>query len=195
MKAVLYLRVSTIEQTTLNQELELKIYCKRNKIDICKIYKDEGISGAKSSRPELDLMLQDMRKKEFEAIIVWKLDRLGRSVQHLLQILEELNNKGVRLIITDMNLDTSTSQGKFFFTIIGAVTELERNMIRERIIAGLNRRKKQGKPLGRQKGAKDKFQRSRKGYFDRWANHKKAKWHDKKTTPSKIKEKNEENKK
>ncbi len=133
-------------------------------------------------------MMQDMRKKGFDSIIVWKLDRLGRSTQHLLQILEELNNKGIRLIVTDMNIDTGTSQGKFFFTIIGAVAELERNMIRERIIAGLNRRKKQGKPLGRQKGAKDKSERSKKGYHERWANHKKAKWHPKKTTPSKSKE-------
>lgn len=185
------MRVSTTEQTTLNQELELVEYCKRNNIDINKIYKDEGVSGAKTSRPELDLMLQEMRKKEFDAIIVWKLDRLGRSTQHLLQILEELNNKGIRLIVTDMNIDTGTSQGKFFFTIIGAVAELERNMIRERILAGLKRRKSQGKPLGRQKGSKDKSERSKKGYFDRWKNNKKAKWH-KKTTPIKNKELKEE---
>ncbi len=183
IKAALYLRVSTNDQTTLNQEILLKEYCEKNNIEIYKIYKDEGVSGAKTSRPQLDLMLQDMRKKEFDSIIVWKLDRLGRSTQHLLQILEELNNKGVRLIVTDMNIDTGTSQGRFFFTIIGAVAELERNMIRERILAGLNRRRKQGKPLGRQKGSKDKSERSKKGYYERWANHKKAKWHSKKSTP------------
>ena len=193
VKAALYLRVSTSEQTILNQELELKEYCKRNDIEIHKIYRDEGVSGAKTSRPELDLMLKDMRERKFDCVIAWKLDRLGRSVQHLLQILEELNNKEIRLIITDMNIDTGTSQGKFFFTIIGAVAELERNIIRERIMSGLKRRKSQGKPLGRQKGSKDKSQRSKKGYFDRWANHKKAKWHNKKTTPSKSKELKEEN--
>lgn len=191
MKVALYLRVSTTEQTTLNQEILLKEYCERNQMEIYQIYKDEGISGAKTSRPELDKMMQDMRKKLFDGIIVWKLDRLGRSTQHLLQILEEMNNKEVRLIVTDMNIDTGTSQGKFFFTIIGAVAELERALIRERIKAGINRREKQGKPLGRQKGAKDKSQRSRKGYFDRWAGHKKAKWH-KKPTPIDSEELKEE---
>ena len=78
MKVALYLRVSTSEQTTLNQELELKSYCERNEMEIYKIYKDEGVSGAKTSRPELDMMMQDMRKKEFDAVVVWKLDRLGR---------------------------------------------------------------------------------------------------------------------
>lgn len=188
MKAGLYLRVSTSEQTTLNQELELKEYCKRNNIEIYKIYQEEGVSGAKTSRPELDKMLQDIRKKEFDCVIVWKLDRLGRSVQHLLQLLQEFQNKGVTLIITTMNMDTSTPQGKFFFTIIGAIAELEREMIIERIKLGLERRKKQGKPLGRQKGATDKSMRSKKGYFDRWANNKRAKWHTKKTTPENLKE-------
>ena len=179
-KAALYLRVSTIDQTTLNQELELKEYCKRNNLEVHKIYKDEGVSGAKTKRPALDLMLQDMRKKEFDSIVVWKLDRLGRSTQHLLQFLEEFNNKEVRLVVTDMNIDTSTSQGKFFFTIIGAVAELEREMIRERILAGNERRKSQGKKLGRQKGAKDKSKRSKQGYFERWSKEKKAKWHKEK---------------
>jgi len=179
MKAALYLRVSTIDQTTLNQELELKDYCKRNNIELSEIYKDEGISGAKTSRPELDRMLQDMRQKRFDSVIIWKLDRLGRSTQHLLQLLQEFQNKGVNLIVTDMNMDTSTPQGKFFFTIIGAIAELEREMIRERIKLGLERRKKQGKSLGRKKGSKDKTKRTRKGYFDRWEKHKKAKWHNK----------------
>lgn len=185
MKAALYLRVSTSEQTTLNQELELKEYCKRNNMDIFKIYCEEGVSGAKTTRPELDKMLQSMRKKEFDCIVIWKLDRLGRSTQHLLQLLQEFQNKEVNLIITSMNMDTSTPQGKFFFTIIASIAELEREMIRERIKLGLLRRKKQGKKLGRQVGSKDKTKRSRKGYFNRWENHKKAKWHSKKDTPQK----------
>lgn len=169
MKVAIYLRVSTKDQTTLNQELLLEDYCKRNEYEIYKIYKDEGISGSKTSRAGLDIMLQDMRHKYFEAIIVWKLDRLGRSTQHLLQILEELNNKNVRLICTDMNIDTGTSQGKFFFTIIGAFAELEREIIRERIFAGLNRAKKQGKSLGRPKGKKDSKPRNKLGYWKRWS--------------------------
>ena len=167
MKVAIYVRVSTKDQTTLNQELELKKFCERSNYEIYKIYKDEGISGSMTSREGLDLMLQDMRQKYFNAIIVWKLDRLGRSVQHLLQILEELKNKDIRLICTDINIDTETPQGKFFFTIIGAFAELEREIIRERIFLGLDRAKKQGKSLGRPKGAKDKKPRNKLGYWKR----------------------------
>lgn len=169
MKAGLYVRVSTKDQTTLNQELILKEYCLRNNIELIKIYKDEGVSGSKTSRLGLDLMLQDMRQGLFDTIIVWKLDRLGRSTQHLLQILEELQNRKVRLICIDMNIDTETPQGKFFFTIVGAFAELEREIIRERIYAGLARAKSQGKNLGRRTGSKDAKPRNRLGYWKRWA--------------------------
>jgi len=168
MKAGLYLRVSTSDQTTLNQELELKKYCEREGIEIYSLYKDEGMSGAKTSRPELDRMLQDMRNKCFDAVIVWKFDRLGRSTAHLLQVLEELRNKNVRLIATSQNIDTSTPMGKFFFTILSGFAEMEREMIKERIKLGLARRKQQGKPLGRQVGAKDKKYRKKGGYYLRW---------------------------
>jgi len=173
MKVAIYVRVSTIDQTTLNQEIILKEYCQRNNYEIFDIYKDEGISGSKTSRPELDRMLQDMRLKKFEAIIVWKLDRLGRSTQHLLQILEELNNKQVRLICIDMNIDTATPQGKFFFTIVGAFAELEREIITERIYAGIERARKQGKNLGRPFGSKDKKIRNKLGYYQRYSKRKK----------------------
>ena len=169
MKAAIYCRVSTRDQTTLNQERILKEYCQRNNIDVYSIYLDEGVSGSKTSREGLDLMLQDMRFGHFDTILVWKLDRLGRSTQHLLQILEELKNKNVRLICIDMNIDTNTPQGKFFFTIVGAFAELEREIIRERIYAGLSRAKSQGKALGRRFGSKDKTTRKKLGYYKRWA--------------------------
>jgi DNA invertase Pin-like site-specific DNA recombinase len=108
-----------------------------------------------------------MRQKYFDCVIVWKLDRLGRSIQHLLNILEELKNKNVRLICTDMNIDTGTAQGKFFFTIVGAFAELEREIIRERIKAGLDRARSEGKPIG--KRGKDKKPRNKLGYWKRWA--------------------------
>lgn len=168
MKAALYLRVSTTEQTTLNQELELKKYCEREAIEVYKIYKDEGISGSKTSREGLDLMLQDMRNKCFDCVIVWKFDRLGRSTAHLLQVLEELKNKNIRLIATSQSIDTSTAMGKFFFTILSGFAEMERELIVERIKLGLARRKKQGKPLGRLKGSKDKGRRRIAGYLNRW---------------------------
>ncbi|MEK6859948.1 MAG: recombinase family protein [Nanoarchaeota archaeon] len=173
IKTAIYVRVSKLDQTTLNQELELGDYCKRNNYEIYKLYKDEGISGAKTSRPQLDLMLQDMRNKIFDAIVVWKFDRLGRSTSHLLQVLEEMKNKGVRLIATSQNIDTDTPMGKFFFTILSGFAEMEREIIRERILLGLERRKKQGKQLGRPFGAKDRKYRKKGGYFLRYKNIKK----------------------
>jgi DNA invertase Pin-like site-specific DNA recombinase len=172
IKAAVYVRVSTRDQTTLNQEIALIEYCKKNNYEIFKIYKDEGISGAKTSRPYLDVMLDDMRNGLFGAVIVWKLDRLGRSTSHLLQVLEELKNKNVRLVAAAQNIDTDSPQGKFFFIIIGAVAELERDMITERVHLGLDRARKQGKKLGRQKGSKDKNDRKRLGYFERWSKRK-----------------------
>ena len=168
MKVAIYLRVSTTDQTTLNQELELKSYCEKESYEIYKIYKDEGISGIKETRPQLDLMLQDMRNKSFDAIIVWKFDRLGRSTSHLLQVLEELKNKNVRLIATSQNIDTDTPMGKFFFTILSGFAEMEREIIKERIKLGLERRKKEGKLLGRPIGSKDKKYRKKSGYLLRY---------------------------
>lgn len=188
INVAIYLRVSTSEQTTLNQEIELKKYCVNNNYEIYKIYKDEGVSGSKTSRPQLDLMLRDMREKRFEAVLVWKFDRLGRSTAHLLQVLEELKNKRVRLIATSQNIDTETPMGKFFFIILSGFAEMERELTIERIKLGLARRKKQGKPIGRQKGAKDKSKRKRLGYFEREERNKKAKW-KKQTTPQDSKPK------
>lgn len=172
MKAAIYCRVSTQDQTTTNQEIELKKYCERENLEIYEVYKDEGVSGSKTTRPELDRMLQDMRAKKFDVIICWKFDRLGRSTQHLLQVLEELKNKNVRLIATSQNIDTFTPLGKFFFTILAGFAEMEREIITERIKLGLDRKEKEGWKKGRQKGAKDKSRRKRLGYFERWADKK-----------------------
>ena len=168
IRTALYIRVSTTDQTTLNQEIALKEYCERNDYEVIKIYREEGVSGSKTSRPQLDLMLQAMRRKEFDLLLVWKFDRLGRSTAHLLQVLEELKNKGVRLIATSQNIDTDTPMGKFFFVILSGFAEMERELIRERIKLGLARRKKQGKVMGRPKGSKDKGRRRKGGYYERW---------------------------
>jgi len=169
MRAALYVRVSTADQTTLNQELELTEYCERNKIEIFQVYKDEGISGAKTSRPALDNLLKDMRLRKFDAVIVWKFDRLGRSVQHLNQILAELNNKNIRLIAITQNIDTSTAMGKFFYTIMAGVAQLEREMTIDRIKLGHKRARSQGKTIGRPKGSKDKKVRRKAGYYNRYS--------------------------
>jgi len=168
MTSAIYVRVSKKEQNTTNQLLELRNYCKRNHYKIYKEYIDKGISGSKSSRPALDKMLQDVRDKKFDAVIVWKYDRLGRSTIHLLQVLEEIKNKKIRLVAVSQNIDTSSTYGKFFYTIISGFAELEREMIRERILLGLERTKKEGKKLGRPRGSKDKKYRVRGGYFMRW---------------------------
>jgi len=169
MKAAIYCRVSTADQTNENQLIELRKFCQNNNYEVAAEYSDT-ISGTKSSRPELDKMLQAMRNKEFEAVIVWKFDRLGRSTSHLLQVVEEMKNKGVRLIATSQNIDTETSQGKFFFTILAGFAEMEREMIVERINLGLTRAKSQGKTLGRPAGSKDKSRRRKSGYLLRWNN-------------------------
>ena len=172
-KVALYVRVSTSDQTTENQLIALRDYCYKNELEIVGEYADEGISGSKTSRPSLDLMLQDMRDKKFDSVVVWKFDRLGRSTIHLLQCLEEMKNKGVRLIATSQNIDTGTSMGKLFFTILSGIAELEREMIRERVNLGITRAKAEGKHCGRPKGSKDKNgYRKRSGYNMRWIKEK-----------------------
>jgi len=172
IKVVLYARVSTKEQTTENQILELRDFCKRNNYEIFKEYRDDGVSGKLISRPALDEMLQDMREKKFNMVVVYKFDRLGRSTKHLLQVYEEMKNKGVRLVATSQNIDTSSSMGKFFFTILSGIAELEREMLIDRVKSGVSRAKSEGKHCGRPKGSKDKGRRKRSGYWLRWSKKK-----------------------
>lgn len=169
MKAALYVRVSTEDQTVDNQTIILKEYCIRNNIDVYNVYAEEGVSGTKVSRPALNNMLFDMRAGLFDTIIIWKLDRLGRSLQHLLQILEELNRREIGLVITTMNIDTKSSVGKLFFSVSGAFAEFERELISERVKAGLARAKSQGAKIG--KRGKDKKPRRKSGYYMRWINN------------------------
>ena len=149
MKVAIYARVSTSEQNVDMQLQELREYCSRMNYDIFQEYVDIGISGSKESRPQFNKLLDDMRKKKFDAILVWKLDRIGRSLQHLLQILQELNYKNVGFISYNQNIDTTTASGKLLFQIMGAFAEFEREIIRERVKAGKAKsKKKQGrKPL------------------------------------------------
>jgi DNA invertase Pin-like site-specific DNA recombinase len=167
MKVAIYTRVSTQDQTNENQLIELRRFCQNNNHEVVAEFSDT-ISGTKSSRPELDKMMQAMREKQFEAVIVWKFDRLGRSTKHLLQVIEEMKNKNVGLIATSQNIDTSTSMGKFFFTILAGFAEMEREIIVERTMLGLSRAKSEGKKLGRPSGSKDSKRRRLSGYNLRW---------------------------
>jgi len=168
MKIAIYTRVSTTDkgQTTEQQEAILTDYCKNNDLEY-EIFKD-FVSGSKESRPELNLMLQRIRSGEFKGVLVLRLDRLGRSLKHLLQLIEEFNNKKIKFICLNPQIDTETSQGMFFLQIMGAVSEFERSLIRERIKDKLTYLKANGKVLGRPKGSKDKVYRKRSGYYQRW---------------------------
>lgn len=144
MKVAIYCRVSTEEQDANKQEKACLEYCERNNIEVYKIYKDI-ISGMKQSRKEFDLLLQDMRKYKFNTIMVTKLDRIGRSLQHLLSLFEEFRRKGVHFIAITQNIDTSSAIGKFQLQVLGAFAEFERNIISERTKEGLKYAKNVGK--------------------------------------------------
>jgi DNA invertase Pin-like site-specific DNA recombinase len=128
---------------------ELCEYCKRRGWPIVREYVDVGISGAKDRRPGLDLLIADAHKRKFEVIVVWKFDRFARSVSHLLRALETFRALGIEFVSLSEQVDTSTPTGKMIFTVLGAVAELERSLIAERVRAGLRHAKAKGKRLGR----------------------------------------------
>lgn len=136
MKVALYCRVSTEEQDTTHQEKALIKYCEIHDHEVYKVYSDV-IGGTTESRPAFNQMLEDMRLYKFNAIAVVKLDRLGRSLKHLLSLIEEFKNKGVEFIATSQNIDTTSSVGKLQLHMMGAFAEFERNIISERTKAGL----------------------------------------------------------
>jgi len=171
VKMAIYTRVSTIDkgQTLEQQEVPLIEHCKKENWEY-EIFKDFA-SGSKESRPQLDKMMQQIRNKEFDGVLVYRLDRLGRSLKHLLQLIEEFSNKKIRFICLTQNIDTSTAQGMFFFQILGAAAEFERQLIRERIKDKLDYLKSTGKKLGRPRGSKDKKRRRKSGYLLRYQIH------------------------
>ncbi len=165
-RVAIYCRVSTSDQTLDQQRQPLIDKCKENKWDY-EVF-EEKISGATTSRTQLDQMMFAIRRKEFDTVLVAKLDRLGRSLKHLINLTEEWNNKDVQFICVSPEIDTTSAQGVFFLQIIGAVAELERSLIRERTQAKLDYLKAQGVRLGRPPGAKDKKKRRVSGYHMRW---------------------------
>jgi DNA invertase Pin-like site-specific DNA recombinase len=156
MRVALYLRVSTNEQTTENQRIALEVVAQQRGWLIAAVYDDSGISGAKgrADRPGLDKMLQDAAAGGFDMVAAWRLDRLGRSLRNLLDTLYELDKVKVALYLHDQAVDTSTPAGRMFFQMIGAFAEFERNMIQDRIRAGIERVRqtgvtRSGKPTGK----------------------------------------------
>jgi DNA invertase Pin-like site-specific DNA recombinase len=147
-RAGIYVRVSTNHQETAMQEAELKEYCE-NRGWTYGVYPDQAKSGAKTDRPELNRMLDDMRKRRIDVIVIWAFDRLARSLKHLLSIAEECQSLGVDLVSLKQNVDTTLPAGRLTFQILGAVAEFEREMLRERVKAGMAQAKRAGKKVGR----------------------------------------------
>lgn len=152
-RVAFYLRVSTDGQTVENQRLELERVAKSAGWEIVEVYKDEGISGAKGrdQRPAFDRLLKDATRRRFDLIAAWSVDRLGRSLQHLVAFLDDIHHLGVDLYLHQQGVDTTTPAGKAMFQMLGVFSEFERAMIRERVNAGLARAKANGKTLGRPK--------------------------------------------
>jgi len=159
-RIALYARVSTTEQTPEPQLYALREYARARGLEIADEYVDHGISGSRARRPALDRMMADARRRRIDAVAVVKLDRLGRSLVHLLNLTGELEALGVDLISLDDGLDTSTPAGRLFFAIRGAFAEYERSLIVERTRAGLAAARRRGAKIGRPR-ALDRKQRDR----------------------------------
>jgi DNA invertase Pin-like site-specific DNA recombinase len=150
MKIGIYARVSTLNGQNPEMQLaELREYASRRGWAIFDEYVDSGISGSKESRPELSRLMADAHQRKIDAVLVWKIDRFGRSLKHLVNSLADLSAYGVAFISLRDNLDLSTPSGRLMFQIIGAMAEFERSLIQERVRAGLRNAKLKGKTLGR----------------------------------------------
>jgi DNA invertase Pin-like site-specific DNA recombinase len=156
MRIALYARVSTKDQSCEMQLRDLRAYCAARSFPETTEYVDQGVSGSKDSRPELNRLMDDVRKRKVDAVIVWRFDRFARSTKHLLAALDEFRAVGVQFISYQENLDTCSPLGQALFTIIAAVAQLERDLIRERVTAGVRNARAAGKTLGRPKRIVDR---------------------------------------
>jgi putative DNA-invertase from lambdoid prophage Rac len=158
MRAAIYARVSTADQNCEMQLRELREYSQRRGWQVAGEYVDTGWSGAKASRPQLDRLMQDASKRGFDAVLVYKLDRFGRSVRNCLDGIEALRAHGVRFLAVSQNIDTDESNptSRLMLHILAAVAEFEREMIRERVCAGVKNARQKGKRLGRPKAVFDR---------------------------------------
>ena len=150
-RVAIYARVSTTNsgQDPMMQTRELREYCVRRGWQVVNDYVDVGISGAKEKRPQLDQLMADAHRRKFDVVCVWKFDRFARSVSHLIRALETFKALGIEFVSLSEQIDTSTPIGKMIFTVLGAVAELERSLIAERLKAGLRNARAKGKHLGR----------------------------------------------
>jgi DNA invertase Pin-like site-specific DNA recombinase len=163
MRAAIYARVSTTNhgQDVTLQTRELEQFAAARGWEIADEYVDVGVSGSKDSRPELNRLIADAHRRRFDVVCVWRFDRFARSVSHLLRALETFKALGIDFVSYSEQMDTSTPAGKMVFTVLGAVAELERSLIVERVRAGLRNARAKGKTLGRPRVAVDAARVSR----------------------------------
>lgn len=148
-RIAVYARVSTRTQSTESQRMAVMDYIKARGFELYKVYEDFGVSGAKESRPSLNELMADARKRLFDAVLVFRFDRFARSTKHLVTALQEFKSLGIDFLSYSEGIDTSSPMGEFIFTIFGALAQMEREIIRERINSGLRRARANGKHLGR----------------------------------------------
>ncbi len=149
MKVATYSRVSTQDQSVDMQRFDLQRYCEQRRFEVYREYCDHGVSGSKDHRPALNELMADARKRKFDVVLVWRFDRFARSVEHLIKALEKFGSLKIDFISLQEQFDTSTPIGQAMFTIIGVMAQLERDIIRERVKAGLERARANGVRLGR----------------------------------------------
>ena len=158
-KVAIYTRVSTLDQTIDNQLIELRDHCSKMGWEVVKEYADEGLSGALSrdKRPALNSLIKDAFRKRFDLVVCWDISRIGRSMKELVLFLSDMKDKGVGICSVRQGGDTSTTMGEMMFQFVGILSSWEREMIRERTLAGLERAKSEGKTLGRKKVINDEM--------------------------------------
>jgi len=149
LRAALYLRVSTLDQHPETQVHDLRLMASQRQLQIVKEYVDHGISGTRARRPGLDEMMRDARRGRFDIVLVWACDRVARSVKHFLDVLDELNHLNIQFVSFRENIDTSGPLGRAIVVIVGAIAELERSLIVERVKAGMRRARLEGRRIGR----------------------------------------------
>ncbi len=148
-KAAIYVRVSTPDQHVESQLYDLRELAAQRGFEVVREYEDRGVCGKKARRPGLDALMADARRKEFSVVLVAAFDRIARSTKNFLQIIDELDSLGVVFISRRENVDTSGAMGRLFLTLIGSIAELESDLIRERVLAGMRRAKLDGVRIGR----------------------------------------------
>src|ERR1700758_916597 len=148
-KAAIYVRVSTADQHVESQLYDLRELAAQRGLDVVQEYRDSGVSGKRARRPGLDALIADARRKKFSVVLVAAFDRVARSVKHFLQVMDEFDSLGIVFISRRENVDTSGPMGRLFLTLIGSIAELESDLIRERVLAGMRRAKLDGVRIGR----------------------------------------------